>query len=291
MQSPSEAATRKGILLMLAALLLFTAMDALAKGLVQAYPTTQVIWARFAGQVLLVLLIVNRGLATVARTRHPWLHVLRSATQMGATGFFFASLAHIGLAEATALADINPVLITLGAAIFLGEKLGPRRIAGVVAAMTGAMIIIRPGADVFTPAALLPLGCAVCYAASALLTRKVGMTESPWTAMLYGALFGMVVTSILLPGAWQPVAAGDIWLFVLVGILGTAAQICLIRAFSMTEASILAPFGYAGILLATLWGIVLYDEWPDLLTLVGAAIIVASGLYIWHRETRARRAA
>jgi drug/metabolite transporter (DMT)-like permease len=133
------------------------------------------------------------------------------------------------------------------------------------------------------------LGCAISYAASALLTRKVGMTESPWTAMLYGALFGMIVTSILLPGAWQPIAPEDIWLFVTVGCLGTAAQICLIRAFSMTEASILAPFGYAGILLATLWGIVLYDEWPDLLTLLGATIIVASGLYIWHRETQARR--
>jgi drug/metabolite transporter (DMT)-like permease len=291
MQIQTEASTRKGILLMLAALLLFTAMDALAKGLVQAYPTTQVIWARFAGQVLLVLIIVNRTLPTIARTRHPWLHLLRSATQMGATGFFFASLAHIGLAEATALADINPVLITLGAAIFLGEKLGPRRIAGVIAAMIGAMIIIRPGADVFTPAALLPLGCAVCYAASALLTRKVGMTETPWTAMLYGALFGLIATSAFLPGLWQPIAPGDLWLFVLVGILGTAAQICLIRAFSMTEASILAPFGYAGILLATVWGIVLYDEWPDALTLLGAAIIVASGLYIWHRETRARRSA
>lgn len=291
MQIQTEASTRKGILLMLAALLLFTAMDALAKGLVQAYPTTQVIWARFAGQVLLVLIIVNRTLPTIARTRHPWLHLLRSATQMGATGFFFASLAHIGLAEATALADINPVLITLGAAIFLGEKLGPRRIAGVIAAMIGAMIIIRPGADVFTPAALLPLGCAVCYAASALLTRKVGMSETPWTAMLYGALFGLIATSAFLPGVWQPIAPGDLWLFILVGILGTAAQICLIRAFSMTEASILAPFGYAGILLATVWGIVLYDEWPDALTLLGAAIIVASGLYIWHRETRARRSA
>jgi len=289
MQSPTEAATSRGILLLLSSLLLFTAMDALAKGLIQTYPTTQVIWARFAGQVLLVLLLVNRRLPLVARTRHPWLHLLRSAAQMGATAFFFLSLAHIGLAEATALADINPVLITLGAAVFLGERLGPRRIAGVLAAMAGAMIIIRPGADVFTPAALLPLGCALCYAAAALLTRKVGMTESPWTSMLYGALFGMVVTTFLLPGLWQPVAPGDLWVFATIGCLGTAAQICLIRAFSMAEASVLAPFGYVGILLATFWGIVLFDEWPDSLTLVGAAIIVASGLYIWHRETQLRR--
>lgn len=289
MQTPTEASTRTGILLMLGSLVLFTAMDALAKGLVQTYPTAQVVWARFAGQLFLVVLILNIRLGPALRTRHPKLHALRSLTQMGATGFFFASLSHIGLAEATALADINPVLITLGAALFLGEKLGPRRIAGVLAAMIGAMIIIRPGADVFTPAALLPLACAVSYAASALLTRKVGMTESPWTAMFYGALLGTIVTSALMPGVWQPIAAGDLWLFATVGCLGTAAQICLIRAFSLAEAGAIAPFGYVGIILATGWGIVLYDEWPDALTLLGASIIVVAGLYVWHRETQARR--
>lgn len=291
MQTPTEASTRSGILLMLGSLVLFTAMDALAKGLVQTYPTAQVVWARFAGQLFLVILILNIRLGPALRTRHPKLHALRSLTQLGATGFFFASLSHIGLAEATALADINPVLITLGAALFLGEKLGPRRLAGVFAAMIGAMIIIRPGADVFTPAALLPLACAVSYAASALLTRKVGMTESPWTAMFYGALLGTIVTSALMPAVWQPIAAADLWIFVTIGCLGTAAQICLIRAFSLAEAGAIAPFGYVGIILATGWGIVLYDEWPDALTLLGAAIIVIAGLYVWHRETEARRKA
>lgn len=291
MQTPTEASTRSGILLMLGSLVLFTAMDALAKGLVQTYPTAQVVWARFAGQLFLVILILNIRLGPALRTRHPKLHALRSLTQLGATGFFFASLSHIGLAEATALADINPVLITLGAALFLGERLGPRRLAGVSAAMIGAMIIIRPGADVFTPAALLPLACAVSYAASALLTRKVGMTESPWTAMFYGALLGTIVTSALMPAVWQPIAAADLWIFVTIGCLGTAAQICLIRAFSLAEAGAIAPFGYVGIILATGWGIVLYDEWPDALTLLGAAIIVIAGLYVWHRETQARRKA
>lgn len=291
MQQLTEASTRQGILLMLLSLLLFTAMDALAKGLVQHYPTAQVVWARFAGQLFLVFLILNIRLGPTLRTRHPRLHALRSLTQLGATGFFFASLTQIGLAEATALADINPVLITLGAAIFLGERLGPRRIAGVITAMIGALIIIRPGADVFTPAALLPLACAVCYAASALLTRKVGMSESPWTSMIYGALFGTIATSALMPAVWQPIAAADLWLFAVVGILGTAAQLCLIRAFSVAEAGAIAPFGYVGIILATGWGVVLYDEWPDALTFLGAGIIVASGLYIWHRETRARRQA
>lgn len=285
---PTKASTRNGILLMLFAILLFTMMDALAKGLVQRYPTQQVVWARFAGQLLLVLFILNRNLPPVLRTRHPRLHLLRSVTQLGATGFFFASLNYIGLAEATALTDINPVLITLGAALFLGEKLGPRRIAGVIAAMIGAMIVIRPGLGVFTPAALLPLCCAVCYATNALITRKVGSTETVWTSMVYAGLFGTLVTSALLPGTWVPIPLSDLPLFITVGCLGTAAQLALIRSFSIAEASSVAPFGYAGIVLATVWGIVLYGEYPDTLTILGASIIVIAGLYVWHRETQAR---
>lgn len=285
---PTKASTRTGILLMLLAILLFTMMDALAKGLVQRYPTEQVVWARFTGQLLLVIVILNRNLPPVLRTRHPRLHLLRSATQLGATGFFFTSLNYIGLAEATALTDINPVLITLGAAVFLGERLGPRRIAGVIAAMIGAMIVIRPGMGVFTPAALLPLCCAVCYATNAIITRKVGSTETAWTSMLYAGLFGTLVTSALLPGAWVPIPLSDLPIFVTIGCLGTAAQLALIRSFSIAEASSVAPFGYAGIVLATLWGILLYGEYPDLMTIIGASIIVLAGLYVWHRETQAK---
>jgi drug/metabolite transporter (DMT)-like permease len=137
--------TARGILLMIAAILLFTAMDATAKGLIQRYPAPQVIWVRFAGQLLIVLLILRHHLGPVLRTRFPALHFWRSASQFGATTFFFLSLPHIGLAEATAIADLNPVLITLGAALFLGERLGPRRVAGVVVALAGALIVIRPG--------------------------------------------------------------------------------------------------------------------------------------------------
>lgn len=289
MTPPTPAQTRQGILLMLLAILMFTAMDALAKGLVARYPTAQVVWVRFAGQALLVALILNARLPVYARTAMPRLHVLRAFAQMGATGFFFLSLNYIGLAEATALTDLNPVLITLGAALFLGEKLGPRRIAGVLAAMVGAMIIIRPGLSVFTPAALLPLCCAVCYAAAALLTRKVGATESVWTAMIWGPAVGTVVLTLAAPLYWQPFAPSDMPLFALLVALGTGAQLCLIRSFSVAEASVVAPFGYVGIVLATIWGIVLYDEFPDALSLLGAAVIVAAGLYVWHRETRAKR--
>jgi len=283
---PTAAATRKGILILMLGVALFSTMDALAKGLLQSYPTLQVVWARFIGQTLLVIAILRPSrIGPTLRTPYPWLHMVRSSFQLATTGLFFLSLGYIGLAEATALADMSPLLITLGAAIFLGEKLGPRRIAGVVVAMIGALIIIRPGAGLFSPAALLPLGCAVCYAASALLTRLVGQKEGPATSMLHAALFGAVVTSIAVAFAWHPIALADLPRFAALGCLGTAAQFCLIRAFSMAEASAIAPFSYLGIVYATLYGIALYGEFPDQWTIIGALVIAGSGLYVWHRET------
>jgi drug/metabolite transporter (DMT)-like permease len=274
---------------MIAAILLFTTMDATAKGLIERYPAPQVIWVRFAGQLVIVLLLLRHHLGPVLRTRFPVLHLWRSAAQFGATTFFFLSLPHIGLAEATAIADLNPVLITLGAALFLGERLGPRRLAGVGVALVGALIVIRPGAGVFTWWALLPLLCALSYATSALLTRKIGAQESVWASMVYAALFGTIVAGLALPLVWQPVATEDIWRFGLIACLGTAAQLCIIRSFSITEASVVAPFAYLGIVFATGWGILLYGQWPDRWTVVGALVIVGAGLYVWHRETRAAR--
>jgi drug/metabolite transporter (DMT)-like permease len=282
-------AVSRGIALMILAILLFTAMDAAATGLIQRYPAPQVIWARFAGQFILVVLIVNTRTGTLLRTRFPALHIARSAFQFGATGLFFISLAHIGLAEATALTDTNPVLITLGAALFLGEKLGPRRLAGVAAALIGALIIIRPGAGVFSPMALLPLGAAICYTGNALITRHIGAQESAWTSMLYASLFGTVAGAAALPFVWIPIPAADLAIFALVGVLGTGAQLCIIRSFSMTEASVVAPFAYLGIVFATGWGALLYDQWPDRWTVIGALVIVTAGLYVWHRETQAAR--
>lgn len=283
--------TGRAIGLMIAAIVFFTAMDAVAKGLLDRYPTSQVIWARFAGQLVLVLLILRGRAMPLLRTRYAKLHLLRCACQFGATALFFTSLGYIGLAEATALTDLNPVLITLGAAIFLGEKLGPRRLIGVGVAMVGAMIVIRPGFGVFTPAALLPIGAAICYTGNALITRFIGPNESAWTSMIYAAAFGAIILGAVQPFVWVPIAGGDLPLFCLMGALGTGAQLCIIRSFSMSEAAVVAPFAYLGIIFAAIWGAVLYSEYPDGWSVFGALVIIAAGLYVWHRETQAARAA
>ncbi|MBL9053802.1 MAG: DMT family transporter [Tabrizicola sp.] len=279
----------RGIALMLLAVLCFATMDALAKGLVARYPAPQVVWVRYFGQLVIVLVLLNRHALAALRTDYPWQHLARSAFQFGATALFFLSLTRLGLAEATALADISPVLITVAAAIFLGEKLGPRRLAGVVAAMIGALIIIRPGSGIFSPWALLPIGAALSYAGNAVLTRHLGMKEPVWTSLLHASIFGTVVSSLALPVVWEPVTGPDLWLFVVVGVLGTTAQLFLIRSFSTTEAAVVAPFTYLGIVVATFWGIVLYGQWPDRWTVIGALVIAGAGLYVWHRENRATR--
>ena len=270
---------------MLGAVFLFTVMDAIAKQLTKEVGLIQTIWVRYTGQALLVFLIVLPRLREVAKSQYPKLQLLRSVVLMAATCLFFLSISKIGLAEATAIMDINPVLITLGAFLFLGEKIGPWRILGIIASMIGALIIIRPGTDVFTVYAVLPLVAAVCYTTYNLTTRFVGNRESPWTSLLYSALFGAVVFSCMVPFFWQPVSLFSAGLMVLLSLCGTFSQLFLIRALAIGEASLLAPFAYVGLIYATIWGLVFFGEFPDEWSIIGAIIIAISGFYVWYRDT------
>ena len=270
---------------MLGAVFLFTVMDAIAKQLTKEVGLIQTIWVRYTGQALLVFLIVLPRLREVAKSQYPKLQLLRSVVLMAATCLFFLSISKIGLAEATAIMDINPVLITLGAFLFLGEKIAPRRILGIIASMIGALIIIRPGTDVFTVYAVLPLVAAVCYTTYNLTTRFVGNRESPWTSLLYSALFGAVVFSCMVPFFWQPVSLFSAGLMVLLSLCGTFSQLFLIRALAIGEASLLAPFAYVGLIYATIWGLVFFGEFPDEWSIIGAIIIAISGFYVWYRDT------
>ncbi len=273
---------------MIAAIFCFSIMDATVKALAPKVGVLPALWARYAGQMLLVFVLVLPRLKTVVRTKYPKLQFLRSLLLMSATACFFTGLSLIPLSDAAALMSTNPVLITLGAAVFLGEKLGVRRIAGIVAAMIGALIIIRPGSDVFSAAALFPLGAAVCYSAYALLTRRVGADEDVWTSLFYTGFVGTVLLSILVPFQWQSPTASDVGLMIIVAMAGTTGQLALIQAFSKGEAAMLAPYSYTGLAFAAFWGVVFFAEIPDLWTVVGSLVIAGAGLYVWHRETHAK---
>ena len=293
--APGSAAAQsglaRGIVYMIAAMASLTLMDACAKGLGnRGYAPLQIVWARFAVNAAMVAVIYARGpgLRARLRSRQPGMQLARTLCQLGAIITFFLAIRHIGLAEATALADLNPVLVTLGAALFLGERLGPHRILGILAAFAGAMLILRPGLAVFDPAALWALATGVIFAAGVLLTRQVG-DDSTATSMLWSALVGSALSSLALPFVWTPVSAADLWLFGALGAAGSAGQWLLIRAFTEGEAGSLAPFGYTGLLFATCWGWMFFDQLPDLFTAAGAAVIAVAGIYVWMRERRAAR--
>ncbi|GGD34983.1 DMT family transporter [Sinisalibacter lacisalsi] len=279
-----------GIGLYLLAVLNMTVMDIFAKTLTQELPVVQVVWARYAGQTILVTVLLLPRLGQVVRTRHPWLQFLRSLFLLIATTMFFFAISRLGLAEATALMNVNPVLITLGAALFLGERIGMRRVFGILAAMTGALIVIRPGTDVFSPNAFFALAGAVFYAGFALVTRFVGRGETVWTSLFYTALLGALVLSVVVVPVWQTPSPRAAMMMLAIGGIAALGQFLLIRAFMLAEASLVAPFSYAGLLFATIWGILFFDEWPDAATIFGAMIIAAAGVYVWHRETRDARA-
>jgi drug/metabolite transporter (DMT)-like permease len=280
--SPGQA---RAIGLMIAAILCFSLMDATVKALAPRVGVMPALWARYGGQMLLVLILVAPRLRTVAHTEFPVIQFARSLLLLCATAFFFTGISLIALTEAAALMAVNPVLITLGAALFLGEKLGMRRIGGIAVALVGALIIIRPGSDVFTPAALFPLAAAACYSGYALLTRRVGNRESFWTSLFYTGLVGTVILTALIPFFWQTPDTIAIGLMIACAGFGTVGQLALIQAFSAGEASMLAPYSYVGLIFAAIWGFAFFSELPDLPTLLGALVIAAAGLYVWHRET------
>ena len=281
--------TATGMLLYILAIMSMSVMDLLAKLLSAHVPVMQVIWARYAGQTALVTLFLLPRLGTVVRTRRPGLHFLRSLFLLMATTAFFFAISRMGLAEATAIIDVNPVLITLGAALILGEKFGPRRALGIGAALIGALIIIRPGSAVFSPTALLPLIAAIFFASFAIATRFLGRNENIWTSLFYTALLGAIVLSVLVIPVWVRPDATALLLMLGIGFVSAIGQFLLIRALMLAEASAVAPFSYVGLLFATLWGMLFFDTFPDVPTMIGGAIIVLAGIYVWHRETQDAR--
>ena len=277
------------ILLMIGAIFCFASMDATAKYLMKEIGPAQTIWARYTVQAILVTVLILPKINIYGKTKYPKLQFLRSVALMMATTLFFFAFSKLGLAEASAIFNISPVLITLGAFLFLREQIGPRRVIGIFVSLLGALIIIRPGSGVFTIYALLPLGAAIFYSTYSLATRFVGTDESPWTSLFYSAIFGAICYSIYIVFHWNPMSSNALLLTIIIGLFGTAGHICLIRALTLGEASLVAPFIYTNLLFTTIWGLVLFGNFPDFWTICGALIIVAAGVYVWARDRVVRQ--
>ena len=278
------------ILLMIGAVFCFASMDATAKYLMKEIGPAQTIWARYTVQALLVTVLILPKISIYGKTKYPKLQFVRSVALMMATTLFFFAFSRLGLAEASAIFNISPVLITLGAFLFLREQIGPRRVIGILVSLLGALIIIRPGSGVFTIYAILPLGAAIFYSAYSLATRFVGADESPWTSLFYSAIFGAICYSIYIVFHWNPMSNNALLLTIIIGLFGTAGHICLIKALTLGEASLVAPFIYTNLLFTTIWGVVLFGNFPDFWTIAGALIIVVAGIYVWARDRAFRQA-
>ncbi|MEM9735488.1 MAG: DMT family transporter [Pseudomonadota bacterium] len=274
----------RGILAMVLAMLILTCMDVAAKGLLERYPTAQVVWARYASQTALMVVLFLPSLTRRLRTAHLGLQLARSALLFTATVCFFSGLSFLALAETVAVFEVAPLLITALGALILRERVGPRRWAGVAIGLVGALIIIRPGFEVFHPAALFPLSAAACIALYQIATRYLSTAESIWTTMLYTSGIGMALASLAVPFVWQMPSLGDALVMASFGWLGFLGHLCLVYALGQAPASALAPFNYAGFVWATILGFLWFAEIPDWPTFLGAGIIVGAGLYVWHRE-------
>lgn len=284
LQAADQQRPQAAVLFMLLTMLMFVSMDTIAKFLSDSLPTGQVVWARYVFNALVLLAIVNRKVGFHLHTRRPWLQLIRAAILLVTTGFFFLGLRYVGLATASAIMFVSPLIVTLLSAPVLGEAVGWRRILSVIAGLVGALIIIRPGSDALGLAALLPLAAALGYATYQLTTRIVSRSDSTMTTLCYTAAVGAVLSNLALPFGWVwPTAEQWLWMTAM-GALGCFGHFTLIRAFTLANAAVASPFTYSALIWATLFGYVVFGDLPDLWTVVGAGVIVGAGLYILYRE-------
>jgi drug/metabolite transporter (DMT)-like permease len=277
----------RGIVMALAAMLVFGLMDAASKYLSARYPTPQIIWLRYVFTVPMVLLVLlPQGIGAAFRSARPGLQMLRSVLLVVEIGLVIWCFGRMPLADVHALLALTPLAVTALSVPLLGERVGPRRWAAVAVGFAGVMVILRPGLGVAQPAALVALAAVLLYGLYQVLTRLVGRTDGAQTSLLWQVLVGAAVSSVVAPWFWHPPEPRHWPLFVLVAALGGAGHYCMIRALQLAPAAVIQPFSYTLLLWAVIIGYVGFGDLPDGWTLVGATAIVGAGVYTAVREHR-----
>ena len=273
---------------MVLAMALFVGMDTMAKHLGQSYPVIQIVWVRYLVAGCVLALVLNRRLAASFQSRNLRLQLLRGGLLLATNFLFYAGLRFMPLAESSAISCVGPLMVTALAVPFLGERVGLRRWSGVVVGFAGALVVIRPGFGIIDWAALFPIGAAACFAVTAITTRKLGGLDPVTTTLVLTTFVGGAMASAVAPFFWTPPAAPALALMVCIGLIGVIAHFALIKAFAAAPATTVAPYSYTTIVWATVFGLAVFGDRPDLWTLAGAAVIVGSGLYIYYRERTVR---
>ncbi len=285
-----------GVALQLAALAVFVAMDTLVKLLTARYAVPQLMWARFLFGALAVALVMRLATGTLPwRSRAPLLQTLRSLTLAAANFSFSTALAHIPLADATAVGFVSPLFAVALAAAWLRERVTLRRWAGVGTGLAGVVILLRPpflfAGEPVHWATFLPLITAALFALYQILTRKLAALDDPRTTILHTSLAATLATSAALPLSWTTPEGADWVLLVLLGLLGGGGHGLLVLAYARAPASLLAPMSYTQMIWATLASMLIFGDLPDLIAIIGMAVIAAGGILVALPDRSAARLA
>ena len=279
----------KGIVFLMLASFVFSLMALLIKLLGQQLHITQILLVRQIGMVAMVSPAILRRFPGSLRSERPGLQLLRVACALVAMLCGFSAVIHMPLADATAIFFAKSFFVTIFAMIFLAEIVGVYRWSAVLIGFVGVLIMLQPGTDNFSVYGLLSLAGAAGAAGVMILLRLLSRYDSPETIMTYGALGVGVV--MVLPGIyfWQQPSVLHWGLLVAVAVVSYFAQKCNIFAYKHGEASLLASLDYVRLLWATLFGFLVFDQFPGLPTWTGASIVIAAAIFTIYRETRRHR--
>jgi len=276
-----------GLFCAFAATFVFSCQDAITKRLVVDYPIGFIVTLRYWAFILAGLYIAMRsseGLRRSLKTHHPALQIMRGLLLFGNLLLMGYCFGQMGLADASALFQCSPLIGTLLAVIMLGEKVGWRRIVALIIGFSGVLVMLRPGGGVFSVISLYVLLAAFSYALYMTLTRRVSHRDSTITSFLYIGLVGGVLTSTSMFFFWTQVDGQGAILLVTLCLFSIAAHGLTIKALSLTSVTLVQPFTYLSLVWAVILGYFIFSDWPDHFTIIGAVIVVSSGLFVFHRE-------
>jgi S-adenosylmethionine uptake transporter len=264
---------------------IFATHDVVVKFLGGQYSAVQIIFfsVMFGFPLVMFLLIRDRSDGNL-RPRHPWWTALRTAASVvtGVSAFYAFSV--LPLAQTYAILFAAPLLITLLAIPILGEKVGIRRGIAVVVGLLGVMVVLRPGDADLSLGHAAALTAAVCSSLASVIVRKIGADERAAVLLLYPMVANFIVLGAALPLVYHPMPIQHLGMMGIIALFGFVAMLFIIQAYRRAEAVVVAPMQYSQMIWATFYGALIFDESPDFYTIIGSAIIMASGLYIVLRE-------
>lgn len=285
-----EAGYWRGILFMLLGTALFTFNDALGKWMVASVAVGQLLFIRSAAALAILLPMVHRaGWRQVFVLEQPGRHTVRLALIVAEVACFYLAVRHLPLADVMAVYQATPLIVTVLAIPLLGETVGWRRGIAVAVGFGGVLLVLQPQAGVFTAPALIALAGSLAYALMMIATRKLRSTGA-LSLIVYHTLAVGAAGLLTLPWGWSPVGMQDIAYLALIGVVATLAHMSMNQALRLAPAAMVVPYTYTSLLWAILLGWLFFADLPTMPMLVGAGIIVASGLFVLHRERLVRPA-